>query len=88
MRRYRVLVFGQSAETATDWLAGWDADAVDVLALDRHSPVGGRPDALGLWTDEENRAIEAAAHFGPIALLTEPVAVVPAPENPWNGAER
>lgn len=85
-RAFRVLAFGQSSESAADWLVGWDAAAVDEYAVDRALPIGGRPAILGLWTDDEARARDAAVHFGPLAWLVRPVPVISAPHAPWNGA--
>lgn len=83
MRAYRVFAFGQSPESAADWLATWDADDVDVFELHRLPPTAGRKSALAFWTDDLARASQAAVHFGPLSLLTAPVAVVRAPEAPW-----
>ncbi len=86
MLRYRVLAFGHSDATAAEFLAAWDGEAVDVMTLHRAPPTGGRSTALGLWTDELSLAARAVAYFGPLSLLTEPVAVVAAPELPWQSA--
>lgn len=85
-RTYRVLAFGHSPESAADWIAHWDVDDVDVFSLHRQPPTCGRKSALGFWTDDFTRASEAAVHFGPLSLLTQPAAVVRAPETPWSAA--
>ena len=85
-RRYRALVFGHTPATASDWLAAWDEDAVDVYTVERPLPLGGRRAILGLWSDDRARAEAAVQHFGPLASLTCPEAVVPVPEEPWIGA--
>jgi uncharacterized protein (TIGR02118 family) len=83
---YRVLAFGQTEHGAADWLASWDPDDIDVLALSRQPWTCAELSALGLWTDDLTRAVDAVVHFGPLAFLTQPVAVVPAPESPWTPA--
>lgn len=87
VRRYRVLAFGQSVQSAADWLRSWDPHDVDVLTLNRPPPLSSRASALGLWTDDLARATDAALHFGPLVVLAQPAAVVPAPEAPWSTAD-
>jgi hypothetical protein len=85
-RTYRVLAFGQTEASATDWLASWDPDDIDVFELARQPWTCGKSAALGLWTDDLTRATDAVVHFGPLSILSEPVAVIVAPESPWTAS--
>jgi hypothetical protein len=85
---YRVLAFGHSPQSASDRIAEWDPDAVEVLSLHRRPPTGGRRSAIGLWTDDVDLARGTALHFGPLCLLSRPVAVVVPPEPPWTPREQ
>jgi len=85
-RTYRVLVFGHTEQSAAGWLADWGHEDVDVFELHRPPPTGGASSALGLWTDDQARARDAAVHFGPLSLLTQPEPVVVPPEAPWSAA--
>lgn len=82
---FRVLVFGHSTDSAAGALEQWAPDAVDAYTVARPMPIGGRRSILGLWTDDEQQARDAAVRFGPLAWLTRPEPVVPPPHAPWNG---
>lgn len=86
-RTYRVLAFGHGPEVAAAWIEAWGPRDVDVLGLQRPAPLCSHPGALGLWTDDLDRARDAVAHFGPLCLLTRPSVVVGAPGAPWTATE-